>query len=275
MHLSKNTSEPSESLRGKISLGSTIPFFRLPRMPDGEGHCSSVMAIGLCGLRMVSLRSGGGRLSCCRALLSVLANKPRLFSALPMSSPDKARLAGRPRASRTSRSLAVRNELRCVRTEVQLAGRLGDVSLLGRRLSIERAVSTRVAHKYCPVVTFVWAISHSSWLELEVPLRENILALETKLLSLYWAVDMLEVFVSADSDETCWRTNPSSNDCTTRAFNEPNVARFGRRFFRSSSSSSILKFFICHLNHKRHYLIHHYISLNKFYCLFKFLLIRL
>ena len=185
-HLSKNTSEASESLRGSISFGSTMPFFRLPRIPGGEGHCTSVIAMGLWGLSIVRRRSGGGRLSCCKARRSVLANRPRRFSAEhPMSSPDSARRAGSPRVSRTSRSLAVRKELRCVRTVVQeLEGRAGDVSLLGRRLSIERALSTRAATKYWPLVIVVCATSHSSWLELEVPLRENVLVFDAKLLSL-------------------------------------------------------------------------------------------
>lgn len=247
MHLSRNTSEASESLRGRISFGSTMPFFRLPRMPDGVGHSSSVTAIGLWGLKIVSRRSGGGRLSCCKARRSV-ANRPRLFSADdPMSSPESARRAGSPRDSRTSLSLAVRNELRWDRTVVQeLEGRAGDVSLHGRRLSIERAVSTRAAARYWPLVIVVCATSHSSWLELDVPLRENVLVLDTKLLSLYWAVEMLElVLLSADSEDACWRTVLSSKEeCTTRVPRVLNAcAKWGLPVCLSSSSSSIILIF--------------------------------
>lgn len=247
MHLSRNTSDASESLRGSISFGNTMPFFRLPRMPDGEGHCSSVTAIGLRGLNIVSRRSGGGRLSCCKARRSV-ANTPRFFSAEePMSSPESARRAGKPLDSRTSLSLAVRNELRWLRTVVQeLEGRAGDVSLHGRRLSIERAVSTRAAARYWPLVIVVWATSHSSWLELEVPLRENVLVFDTKLLSLYWAVEMLEhVLLSVDSVDACVRTLlSSSEECLTRVPVLLNAwAKWGLRDFLSSSSSSIITIF--------------------------------
>lgn len=236
MYLSKNTSDPSESLRGRMSLGSTIPFFLLPRIPDGVGHSSSVTAIGLWGLKIVSRRSGGGRLSCWRARLSEPAKSPRRFSAeAPISSPDRARRAGAPRASRTSRSLAVRNELRWDRTVVQeLAGRAGDESLIGRKLSMERAVSTRAAIRYCPLVTAVCAApSHSSWLELDVPLRENVLVFDTKLRSLYCAV---EILASPDSEETCCRMQASSWDFTIR---ELKAASLILRLLLSSSSSSI------------------------------------
>lgn len=222
-----------------------MPFFRLPRIPEGVGHSSSVLAIGLWGLRIVSRRSGGGKLNCCKALRSWEANSPRRFSAdAPMSSPDSALRAGEPLVPLTSLSLAVRKD-RCAwaLTLVQeLAGRAGDAASFGRRLSIDLAVSTLAATKYCPLVIAVRAVgaSHSSWLELDVPLRENVLVLDTKLRSLYCVVDMLEV-ASADSEETCCRmTLSSSDECPTRAFRELKAASFSLRHLLSSSSSSIL-----------------------------------
>lgn len=243
MHLSKNTSEPSESARGRMSLGSTMPFLRRPRMP-GAGQASSPPACGLCGDRMVRRRSGGGSDSCCSTRRSEPANSPRRRSAeQPMSSPDSARRAGSPRASRTSRSLAVRKE-RVWRAHEE-AGRAGDVSLPGRSDSMERADSTRAAARYCPLVSVACTAASSSWLELDVPLRLNVL-LDTKLRSLYCAVLMLDsVVVSVDSALVCARTLVlvlvlALSAVTTRAFSELKAASFMRRLRLSSSSSSIL-----------------------------------